>query len=128
MYCSWTPTAADPPTSLVVEPVRPTSVRVSWTAPLSVGTVTGYQIYYQTVGDWESVSVDAGVTNYTLSNLQDGFTYNITMLALSVHLPSSVVGPQTVTLGKPYVVGLYTYLSLTHGIDTDSWNIRHYPV
>jgi len=93
-------TAAEPPTGLNVEQVGPTSVRVSWTAPISVATVTGYQIYYQAEGDWGSVSVDAGVTNTTLSNLQNGLTYSITMVALSMHLPSSVVGPHTVTLGK----------------------------
>ena len=99
MYCFLTPTAAEPPTGLNVEPVSPTSIRVSWTAPLSRATVTGYQIYYRADGDWESVAVDANITNYTLSNLQNGLTYNITMVALSIHLPSSVVGPQT--LGNP---------------------------
>jgi len=98
--CPRIPAAADPPTSLNVEPVGPTSVRVSWTAPLSDTTVTGYQIYYQADGDWGSVSVDTGVTSTTLSNLRNGLTYNITMVALSMHLPSSVVGPQSVTLGK----------------------------
>ena len=97
--CFLTPTAAEPPTGLNVEPVSPTSIRVSWTAPLSRATVTGYQIYYRADGDWESVAVDANITNYTLSNLQNGLTYNITMVALSIHLPSSVVGPQT--LGNP---------------------------
>jgi len=91
-------TAAEPPTGLNVEPVSPTNIRVSWTAPLSLATVTGYQIYYQTEGDWGSVAVDANMTNYTLSNLRNGLTYNITIVSLSKHLPSSVVGPQT--LGK----------------------------
>jgi len=99
MYCFLTPTAAEPPTGLNVEPVSSTSIRVSWTASPSVAAVTGYQIYYQAEGDWGSVAVDANMTNYTLSNLQNGLTYNITMVALSIHLPSSVVGPQT--LGKP---------------------------
>ena len=98
--CPRIPAAADPPTSLNVERVSPTSVRVSWTAPLSVATVIGYQIFYQAEGDWGNVSVDAGVTSTTLSNLRNGLTYNITMVALSMHLPSSVVGPQSVTLGK----------------------------
>ena len=99
MYCFLTPTAAEPPTGLNVEPVSSTSIRVSWTASLSVATVTGYQIYYQAEEDWGSVAVDANMPNYTLSNLQNGFTYSITMVALSMHLPSSVIGPQT--LGKP---------------------------
>ena len=94
------PTATDPPTGLNVEPVDPISVRVSWTAPLSIATVTGYQIYYQAGRNWGSVPVDAGVTITILSNLRSGLTYNITMVSLSMHLPSSVVGPQSVTLGK----------------------------
>ena len=98
--CPRIPAAADPPTGLNVEPVGPTSVRVSWTASLSVATVMGYQIFYQAEGDWGSVPVSAGVTSTTLSNLWNGLTYNITMVALSMHLPSSVVGPQSVTLGK----------------------------
>jgi len=104
VHCFLIPAAADPPTGLNVELVDPTSIRVSWTAPLSVATVTGYRIYYQAERDWGSVTVDAGVTNTTLRNLQDGSIYNITMLTLSMHLPSSVVGPQSVTLGKSHIV------------------------
>ena len=100
MHCFLIPAAAGPPTGLNVESVGPTSIRVSWTAPLSVATVTGSRIYYRAEGDWGSVAVDAGVTNTTLRNLQDGSTYSITIVALSMHLPSPVVGPQTVTLGK----------------------------
>ena len=110
MCCFLTVTAADPPTDLNVEQDGPTSIRVSWTVPTSVATVTGYQIYYLAEGDSGSVPVDAGVTSYTLGNLQDGLTYNITMVALSVHLPSSVVGPETVTLGK----SLYLHIPCTY--------------
>lgn len=99
-HCFLFPAAADPPTGLNVEPVSHTSIRVSWTAPISVATVTGYRIYYQAGGVWGSVSVDAGMTNTTLRNLQDDLTYNITIVALSMHLPSSMVGPRIVTLGK----------------------------
>ena len=110
MCCFLTVTAADPPTDLNVEPVDPTSIRVSWTAPTSVATVTGYRIYYQAEGDSGSVPINAGVTSYTLVHLQDGLTYNITMVALSIHLPSSVVGPETVTLGK----SLYLHIPCTY--------------
>ena len=110
MRCFLTVTAADPPTDLTVEPVGPTSIRVSWTAPTSVATVTGYRIYYLAEGDSGSVPINADVTSYTLGNLQDGLTYNITMVALSIHLPSSVVGPETVTLGK----SLYLHIPCTY--------------
>ena len=36
----------DPPTDLNVIQVGPTSIRVSWTAPVSGATVTGYRISY----------------------------------------------------------------------------------
>jgi len=122
MYCFLTPTAAEPPTGLNVEPVSSTSIRVSWIAPHYIATVTGYQIYYQAEGDWGSVAVDADMTSYTLSNLQNGLTYNIIIVALSIHLPSSVVGPQT--LGKSlyscflcdYVpLGMHHWVSTIHG-------------
>ena len=111
MHCFLPATAADPPTDLNVEPVYPaTSIRVSWTAPTSVATVTGYRIYYQAEGVSGSVPVNAGVTSYTLVHLQDGLTYSITIVALSVHLPSCVVGPETVTLGK----SLYLHIPCTY--------------
>ena len=109
MHCFLPATAADPPIDLNAEPVGPTSIRVSWTAPTSVATVTGYRIYYQAEGVSGSVPINAGVTSYTLVHLQDGLTYNITIVALSVHLPSSVVGPETVTLGK----SLYLHIPYT---------------
>ena len=121
MRCFLTATAADPPTDLAVEPVGPTSIRVSWTAPTSVATVTGYRIYYQAEGDSGSVPINAGVTSYTLGNLQDGITYNVTMVALSIHLPSSVVGPETVTLGK----SLYLHIPCTY---FDSYEYVWYPL
>ena len=120
MRCFLTATAADPPTDLTVEPVGPTSIRVSWTAPTSVATVTGYRIYYQAEGDSGSVPVNAGVTSYTLGNLQD-HTYSITMVTLSIHLPSSVVGPEAVTLGK----SLYLHIP---SMFFDSYEYVWYPL
>ena len=44
--------------------------------------------------------VGASATNITRDNRITGVTYTITMVALSPHLPSSVVEPVTVTLSE----------------------------
>ena len=78
---------------------RPTTVSVSWTAPVSGDSVTGYQIYYQTEGDQGSVDVGASTTQHALTGLYGGRNYSIYLVALSAQLPSPVVGPVVVTLG-----------------------------
>ena len=62
----------------------------------------GYQIFYEALGSSNNDSVDvcAGKNQHILYNLQEGFVYNITMVTKSQHLPSTVAGPITVTLGK----------------------------
>ena len=60
--------------------------------------MTGYRIYYQTEGDQGSVDVGASATRHVLSGLDVGRKYSIYLVALSVQLPSPVVGP-AVTLG-----------------------------
>ena len=77
----------------------PTTVNVSWTAPVTGDTVTGYQIYYQTEGDQGSVDVGATATQHVLTSLCGGRSYSIYLVALSAQLPSPVVGPVVVTLG-----------------------------
>ena len=94
--------AADSPTGLTAEqlPEEPGSFRVSWTPPASLTNLTGYRIYYSGASDSGSVDVDASTTEVTIDNRTAGMTYTITMVALSPHLPSSVVGPVSVTLGE----------------------------
>ena len=95
--------AADHPTSLIVEQ-EPGSFRVSWTPPASLanlnGYLTGYRIYYSGADDSGSVDVGASATDITIDNRTAGVAYTITMVALSPHLPSSVIGPVTVILGE----------------------------
>ena len=91
--------AADPPTALMAVQDGLTSILVSWTAPASGGAcVTGYRISYQTGDSEESVTVGDAATNSTLTVLQSGATYNISIVALSSTLPSTVVGPGMVNL------------------------------
>ena len=46
------------------------------------------------------MDVDASATNITIDNCIAGVTYTITMVAVSPHLPSLVVGPVNITLGE----------------------------
>ena len=96
--------AADHPTGLTAEQVlrEPGSFRVSWTPPASLANLTGYRIYYSGAGDSGSMDVGASATEVTIDNRTAGVTYTITMVALSLHLPSPVVGPVTITLGEDF--------------------------
>ena len=64
--------------------------------------VTGYVIYYQPKGGAvSSVMVSGGETEiHLLDGLQRGVIYNISIVALSLHLPSLLVGPVFARLGK----------------------------
>ena len=95
-------TAADHPRDLTAKqlPREPGSFRVSWTPPASLTNLTGYHIYYSGAGDSGSMDVGASATEVTVDNRTAGVTYTITMVALSPHIPSPVVGPVNVTLGE----------------------------
>ena len=62
--------------------------------------MTGYRVYYNAGTDQGSTDVVAGDTTVTLTGLTLGVTYNITIVALSSHLPSPVVRALTATFGK----------------------------
>ena len=101
------PAAASAPTGLAVEVVGHTSIRVSWTAPTSGATVTGYRVYYHKednesrVINPNSMDIDDSTTEHNITIvLTAGHRYNITVRALSTQLPSPAVGPPTVTIGK----------------------------
>ena len=76
------------------------NVTVSWESP--GGDVSGYMIYYQTEGGPViSDKVSGGEREtHSLDGLQRGVTYNISILALSQHLPSPLVGPVSVNTSK----------------------------
>ena len=90
-------------TGLAAEVVGHTTIRVSWTAPTSGATVTGYRVYYHEKdaqgGIINSVSASTTEHNITLV-LRAGHRYVITVHALSRQLPSPAVSPPTLTLGK----------------------------
>ena len=67
--------------------------------------MAGYQIFYRMLGsdnNHVSVAIAANKKQHTLSKLQGGFVYTITMVTKSKHLPSTVSGPIRATLGKIY--------------------------
>ena len=68
--------------------IGPTSIQVSWTSRVHLGDITGYTISY--TGGNSSVSVhDGNSNNYTLTGLQNGKMYIISIVATLVSgLPS----------------------------------------
>ena len=106
---------APPPTDLTAVQTGPTSIDVSWTPPTPLGDTTGYIIYYTNDDNTDSVATDGGsIDEYTLTDLQNGETYNISIVATSQHLPSDTVDGNSVILypGIEYMnksVPPYTY-------------------
>ena len=94
-------TDADSPTSLNAVQIGSSSFRVSWTPP---ATVTGYQVYWSGGGGADSGNMSVGAQNWavTITDLTPGLTYNITIVALSEHLPSLASALSVYTLGEPH--------------------------
>ena len=99
----FSPTAAGSPTNLNAVQVNLTSFRVSWSPP---ATVTGYQVYWSGGGGYDSGNMSVGAEDRTVlvTDHIPGLTYNITIVALSDHLPSPAVGAVMVTLGETEMV------------------------
>ena len=88
------PPAASAPTDLTAVQEGLTGIRVSWTPPTPLGDTTGYRIYYSG-GSSGSVDVSGGSTdNHTLTGLQNGASYTISIVGTSDHLPSDRVDYQ----------------------------------
>jgi len=82
---------ASAPTNLTAVQEGPTGIRVSWTPPTPLGDTTWYRIYYSG-GSSGSVDVGGGSTdNYLLTGLQNGVSYNISIVATSRHFFSDRV-------------------------------------
>ena len=90
---------AGEPTNLIAES-NSTHVTVSWKSPGD--PVTGYVIYYQSErGGNNSDIVYGGETeSHSLDCLESGVIYYISIVALSLHLPSPLVGPTTVVCNE----------------------------
>ena len=94
-----------------------TSILVSWIAPASDSSViTGYLITYTSTGGSgpQSVTVTGySTTSRTLSLLESGATYSITIVSLVGTSPSIVEGPVMVTVQGNDVIITYSYAYLT---------------
>ena len=90
------PSAASEPLGVTAIQETPTTIRVSWAAPTSGAPPTGYRVYYSTESeDQFSHMIGASVREYLLTGLQSDLVYRISIMALSEHLPSPVIGPNT---------------------------------
>ena len=75
------------------------SLEVSWAQPSP--STTAQILYYEANGVISTVNISNGVTNnFILDGLQSGWTYSISLQALSPHLPSFITNPTTTTLGE----------------------------
>ena len=82
---------ASAPSNLTAVQEGPTGIRVSWTPPNPLGDTTGYRIYYSG-GSSGSEDVSGGSThNELLTGLQNGASYNISIVGTSDHLYSERV-------------------------------------
>ena len=98
--CIVLPPVASVPTNLTAVQEGPTSIQVSWSPPTPLGDTTGYRIYYSG-GTSGSVDVSGGSrNNYLLTGLQNGESYNISLVATSQHLPSERTTAVMVMLGE----------------------------
>ena len=79
----------------------PTSIRVSWSPPTPLGDTTGYRIYYSggSSGSVDVIVMALHIHNYTLTGLQNGESYDISLVATSQHLPSESVTVMDIDLG-----------------------------
>ena len=85
----------------MAERASPTSILVSWNPPDPLGGTTGYRIDYTRDGDsGDIVTVNGGFTNeILLTDLLNGATYSISIVATSSYLPSEIVVVTDVHLG-----------------------------
>ena len=76
------------------------SVRLSWSPPTPLGDTTGYRISYSG-GSSGSVDVsDSSTSTRTLTGLENGASYTISIVGTSLHLPSGSIQVMNIVLGK----------------------------
>ena len=74
-----------------------TSFMVSWTPPSPLGDTTGYTISYAGGGSSGSVDAAGGSTDsFSLTGLDSGETYTISLIGRSRHIPGAAITAQIV--------------------------------
>ena len=78
------------------------NITVTWESPHKGDPVTGYVIYYESEGGEICSDTVCGreTETHLLDGLQRGVTYKISLVALSLHLPSVLVGSVTLETGS----------------------------
>ena len=79
-------TGTSPPSDVEAVQHGPTSIIVTWTAS---SDATGYRISYTSDSDSGSREVGGSATSLTLSDLKNGETYSISIVATSQDRPTS---------------------------------------
>ena len=110
------PTAAGTPTNLDAHQIGPSSFIIFWTRQ---ATVTGYKVYWSGGGGADSgnMSVEAWSRSVSITGLTSGLTYNITLVALSNHLPSLAVAVIVYTLGETHKYIMTESIGCNHHTD-----------
>ena len=96
-----------------------TSIRVKW-RHASSSTANEFQVIYNTEGESRTLTVPyCAMCEIILSGLIKSASYNISIVALSDHLPSTVLGPASVDLGIDiyfYECCVYSHCFLCHRV------------
>ena len=81
---------ASAPENLTLKKVGPTSVRVSWDPPSPPGNTIGYRVSYNLSIATDIDISDASNTSTTLTGLENGNYYTISIVGLSKHFQSDM--------------------------------------
>ena len=106
---------AFPPTNLTYEVQSNfTTILLMWVPPSPLGDTTGYKISYNAVGDSSnSVDISDGDScNHTLSSLEKGKEYNISIIGMSAHFFSMSVTWKLITLPGDMNASFFYYKHL----------------
>ena len=90
---------ASAPSNLMAVQEGLTSVLVSWSPPSPLGDTTGYRISYSGGNSGSEDVSDGSTSTHTLTGLQNGASYNISIVAMSQHFFSEEVEVE-ISLGE----------------------------
>ena len=96
----------DPLTISMVQTTTATSITISWS--ISSDSVDSYEVMWSSDQcpndvDEGNATITDGSTSYTINNLREGTSYNITVTATNIagtSLPSEQVTIQTIEIGN----------------------------